>query len=274
MEKHLMKHFALPLLITVTLSAPAFAKDPAPAAPPRPPSPGAKHSPRAPLWSYDGDTGPTKWSEVDPKFKGCQTGKRQSPIDIETQFAERGGVKPVMFNYAPGSVVLVNGNNTIQVNFTNSGSARFDGLEHKLVQMVFHAPSEEKIDGIATPMGAQLIHRAGDTRTAILAIRFKLGKENKTLKPIFERLPTNDAFNETVDNFNPADLLPPNPAYFSYTGSLTIPPCTEGISWYVMRQTVDISYKQLAAFQKLYKSNSRPTQPLNGRRVMEYIEQQ
>ena len=269
-----MKHHALPLLIALGLALPAQANPPAPAAPVRPPSPGAKHQLRGPLWSYDGDTGPTKWNEVDPKFKGCQTGKRQSPIDIETQFAERGGVKAVMFNYAPGSVVLVNGNNTIQVNFTNNGSARFDGLEHKLVQMVFHAPSEEKIDGLATPMGAQLIHRAGDTRTAILAIRFKLGKENKALKSIFEKLPTNDAFNETVDNFNPADILPPNPAYFTYTGSLTTPPCTEGVSWYVMRQTVDISYKQLAAFKARYKANARPVQPLNDRRVMEYIEQQ
>ena len=95
-----MKHLALPLFVAVSLAAPALAKDPAPAAPARPPSPGAKHSPRAPLWSYDGETGPTKWSELDPKFRLCQSGKRQSPIDIETQTVERGGLKPIMFNYA------------------------------------------------------------------------------------------------------------------------------------------------------------------------------
>jgi carbonic anhydrase len=269
-----MKHLALPLLIAVSLAAPALAKDPAPAEAPRPPSPGAKHSPRAPLWSYDGETGPTKWSDIDPKFRLCQSGKRQSPIDIETQTVERGGLKPIMFNYAAGPLTLVNGNNTIQVNFTTSGGARLDGLEYKLVQMVFHAPSEEKIDGLATPISAQLIHRAGDTRTAVVAIRFKLGKENKALKPIFERLPKTDAFNETVESFNPADILPVNPAYFTYMGSLTTPPCTEDVKWFVMRQTVDISFRQLSAFKERYKSNSRPSQPVNGRRIQEYVEEQ
>jgi carbonic anhydrase len=179
-----------------------------------------------------------------------------------------------MFNYAAGPLTLVNGNNTIQVNFTTSGGARLDGLEYKLVQMVFHAPSEEKIDGLATPISAQLIHRAGDTRTAVVAIRFKLGKENKALKPIFERLPKTDAFNETVESFNPADILPANPAYFTYMGSLTTPPCTEDVKWFVMRQTVDISFRQLSAFKERYKSNSRPSQPVNGRRIQEYVEEQ
>jgi carbonic anhydrase len=221
----------------------------------------------APHWAYEGEAGPLNWSRVDPAFKSCGTGKRQSPINIETRDAEKGGLKPIPFNWLPGPAEIVNNGHTIQVNLPNSGSARFDGMEYKLVQFHFHTPSEEKIDSMAQHMVAHFVHRAGDSKLAVLGILFKLGKENATLKPVFDNLPKKKGLTFELKEFNPADLIPADPTYFAYAGSLTTPPCTEDVKWHVMRTPIEISYAQLAAFKKLYKMNARPVQPLNGRRV-------
>lgn len=264
-----MKRLMLSLLIAAALVPAAQAEDPkkegAPAA--RPPSPGAHHEPREVLWAYEGERGPGKWSEVDPKFRTCNTGKRQSPINIETRDVEKAGLKPIQFSYQSGPAEILNTGHTIQVNLPESGSARFDNLEHKLVQFHFHTPSEERIDGMAQHMVAHLVHRAGDTRFAVVAVLFKLGKENKALKPVFDNLPQRQGLRTQITGLNPADFLPADPTYFSYTGSLTTPPCTEEVKWHVMKTPVEISYRQLATFKALYKMNSRPVQPLNGRRV-------
>ncbi len=270
-----MKRLTLSLLIAAAAAVPAIAADsghgPAPAVE-RPPSPGATHAPKVHLWEYEGENGPTKWADVDPKFRSCGIGKRQSPIDIDTRQAEKGGLKPILFSYEPGAAEIVNNGHTIQVNLPNGGSARFDGLEYKLAQFHFHTPSEEKIDGMAQHMVAHFVHRAGDTRLAVVAVLFKLGKENKALKPVFDNLPKSAGQNVKIENFNPAAILPVDPTYFAYIGSLTTPPCTEEVKWHVMKQPVEISYKQLAAFKALYKMNARPVQPLNGRRVQVYAE--
>ena len=238
----------------------------------RPPSPGADNHTKVGHWDYEGEFGPTKWNEVDPAFKTCAVGKRQSPINIETRDAEKGGLKPIQFNYAAGPAEIVNNGHTIQINLENAGSARFDGLEYRLVQFHFHTPSEEKIDSMAQHMVAHLVHRVGDTKLAVVAVLFKLGKENKALKPIFDSLPQREGQKAKLNEFNPADILPGDPTYFAYTGSLTTPPCSEDVKWHVMQTPMVISYSQLAAFKKLYKMNARPVQPLNGRRVQVYVQ--
>lgn len=236
----------------------------------RPPSPGATHQPHAIQWGYEGANGPANWAEIERKYRACSAGKRQSPINIETRDIEKSTLRPLQFNYKAGPAELVNTGHTVQVNLSDSGSARFDNLEHRLVQFHFHTPSEEKIDGMAQHMVAHLVHRAGDTRFAVVAVMFKLGKEHPGLKPVFDNLPPRRGMRAEIPTLNPADFLPSDPAYFSYTGSLTTPPCTEGVAWYVMKQPVEVSYRQFAAFQSLYKMNARPVQPLNGRRVQSY----
>lgn len=239
----------LSLFFTLVFAAPALAAGP------------------APHWEYEGEAGPSKWANVDSAFKTCGMGKRQSPINIEIRDAEKGGLKPIAFTWLPGPAEIVNNGHTIQVNLPNSGSARFDGMEYKLVQFHFHTPSEEKIDSMAQHMVAHFVHRAGDSKLAVVGVLFKLGKENATLKPVFDNLPKKKGLTFELKEFNPADLIPADPTYFAYTGSLTTPPCTEDVKWQVMRTPIEISYAQLAAFKKLYKMNARPVQPLNGRRV-------
>ena len=244
-----MKHKFVSLFVLALFAAPALAAAP------------------EPHWEYEGEVGPANWAGVDPTFKTCGVGKRQSPINIETRDVEKGGLKPIMFTYFPGPAEILNNGHTIQVNLPNSGTARFDGLEYKLVQFHFHTPSEEKIDSMAQHMVAHFVHRAGDSKLAVVGVLFKLGKENATLKPVFDNMPKKAGLKFEIKELDPAALLPADPTYFSYTGSLTTPPCTEDVKWHVMRQPIEISYAQLAAFKKLYKMNARPVQPLNGRRV-------
>lgn len=220
-----------------------------------------------PEWEYEGEKGARNWSKLDPSFKTCGVGKRQSPINLEEREAERGGLKPIPFNYKAGPGEILNNGHTIQVNLNNSGSARFDGLEYRLVQFHFHTPSEEKINGMASHMVAHLVHRAGDTKLGVVAVLIKLGKENAALKPVFDNLPSSEGKTAPLASFNPADILPSDPTYFAYTGSLTTPPCSEDVKWQVMKTPIEISYRQLAAFKKLYKMNARNTQATNGRRI-------
>ena len=221
----------------------------------------------SPHWEYDGEHGPAHWGGMDPGFKACGIGKRQSPINIETRDAEKGGIKPILFSYLPGPAEIVNNGHTIQVNLPASGTARFDGMEYKLVQFHFHTPSEEKIDSMASHMVAHMVHKVGDNKLAVVGVLFKLGKENAALKPVFDNLPQLEGQTRPLNVFNPADILPVSPTYFGFTGSLTTPPCSEEVKWHVMKEQIEISYAQLAAFKKLYKMNARPVQPLNGRRV-------
>ncbi len=249
----------------------AHAADSGKAAPERPPSPGAQHQPRLSLWSYEGESAPAKWAELDPKYRACASGKRQSPINIDTRSVEKGGLKPILFSYEAGASEVINNGHTIEVDLPKAGSARFDGLEYKLTQLHFHTPSEERIDSMAQHMVAHLVHRAGDTRIAVVAVLFRLGKENATLKQVFENLPALAGQKLPLKDFNPAGLLPADPTYYAYTGSLTTPPCSEEVKWHVMKTPLEISYRQLATFKEKYKNNVRPLQPLNGRRVQLYL---
>ncbi len=259
-----------PVFLACAFACAAHATDSGKGVVERPPSPGAQHQPRLPLWSYESETGPAKWGEIDPKFRVCASGKRQSPINIETRSAEKGGLKPILFSYESGAAEVINTGHTIEVDLPNAGSARFDGLEYKLIQLHFHTPSEERIDSMAQHMVVHLVHRAGDTRIAVVAVLFRLGKENATLKPVFENMPALVSQKTPLKEFNPSGLLPADPSYYAFTGSLTTPPCTEEVKWHVMKTPIEISYRQLAAFKAKYKNNVRPLQPLNGRRVQVY----
>lgn len=218
-------------------------------------------------WGYEGPKNSRHWGQLDPTFKLCGTGKRQSPINLDVAEVEKGGLKPIPFTYKAGAGEVLNNGHTIQINLPNSGSARFDGLEYRLVNVHFHTPSEEKINSMMSHMSAHFLHRAGDLKLAVVAVMFKLGKENAALKATFDNLPVNEGKKFALSSFNPADILPADPTYFFYVGSLTEPPCTEDVKWYVMKTPLEISFAQLEAFKKIYRMNARHTQAINGRRI-------
>jgi carbonic anhydrase len=154
------------------------------------------------------------------------------------------------------------------VSLADGGVLNLDGVSDKLVQFHFHTPSEEKIDGKAYPMVAHLVHQNVEGKLAVVAVLLTQGKENTALDPLFENLPPSEGAKTTLGaNFNAVDLLPAERGYFKYVGSLTTPPCSEGVRWQVLKRPVEVSKAQIAAFRKLYQMNARPVQPLNGRKV-------
>lgn len=223
-----------------------------------------------PHWGYQGHGKPEKWAELDPNFQTCKLGKYQSPIDIETKKVEVSAqAKPIGFAYTAGPAELVNNGHTIQVNLPEAGSADIAGGEYKLLQFHFHTPSEEKIDGKNYPLVAHLVHKNAQGGLAVVAVLFKVGKENEALKPVFTGLPAKEGeARKLAGTFDASQLLPTDRAYYAFMGSLTTPPCSEEVKWQVLKTPVELSAAQLASFKKLYTMNARPVQPLNGRKVV------
>lgn len=221
-----------------------------------------------PHWDYQGHGGTTHWADLDEGFKTCKLGKLQSPIDIKPKSVEKAADgKPIGFAYTASTAEVVNNGHTVQVNLPAAGTASIDGVEYKLLQFHFHTPSEERFDGKPYPLVAHMVHKNDKGELAVVAVLFNVGKENAALTPVFAKLPDKEGGSQTLESFNPADLLPADASYYAFMGSLTTPPCSEDVRWQVLKTPVTLSAAQLASFRKLYQMNARPVQPLNGRKV-------
>ncbi|CAN7536732.1 carbonic anhydrase family protein [Pseudoduganella sp. LjRoot289] len=219
-----------------------------------------------PHWSYQGKTDPANWAELDQANSACKLSKEQSPINIEERHARKAPLAALDFNYVGGTAEVINNGHTVQVNLPSGNALKAGDEVANLLQFHFHTPSEEKINGVNYPMVAHFVHKSADGKLSVVAVLFKQGRENKTLAPVFNALPAEGKPNQ-LTSFNPADVLPVDRAYFKFMGSLTTPPCSDGVRWQVLKSPVELSKKQIAAFRKLYKMNARPVQPLNGRLV-------
>jgi carbonic anhydrase len=233
---------------------------------------GCSHAPATtgkPHWSYEGHGGAAHWAELDPAFKTCATGREQSPVNIETRLvAPAGDAKPLRLGYAASAGTVVNNGHTIQVDLANGGALTLDDGAYRLLQFHFHTPSEEQIDGQSYPLVAHLVHRSEQGQLAVVGVLFKVGQENAALKPVFAQLPAQADTKRPLDApIDPAALLPADRAHYTLAGSLTTPPCSEGVRWHVLKTPVELSAAQLSAFKTLYAMNARPVQPLNGRTV-------
>ncbi|MFZ4478659.1 MAG: carbonic anhydrase [Rhodoferax sp.] len=230
---------------------------------------GSRHDAGKPAhWSYTGSTGALKWGDMQADFATCKLGRKQSPIDIKG--ASKGGLPAIGFNYGQSNAEVVNNGHTIQVNLTSGGDVKVASGGYKLLQFHFHTPSEEQVNGKAYPLVAHLVHRSDSGKLAVVAILFKEGQKNAALDKVFTAMPANeDAKAELAGGMNATSLLPAKRAYWAFEGSLTTPPCSEDVQWHVLKEAVEISAAQLAAFKKLYPMNARPVQPLNGRTLQE-----
>lgn len=224
----------------------------------------------APHWAYEGAHGPAHWSEIEADFKECSLGHTQSPIDIRN--AHPDPASPALkFSYSSQPLRIINNGHTIQIN-ESAGTLSVGDHVYKLVQFHFHSPSEEHIKGRAYDMVAHLVHKDEAGKLAVVAVLFKQGHENKLLNTVFANMPIAAGPEHVVDgtNLNVADLLPTQQGYYHYMGSLTTPPCSEEVSWYVLKQPVELSAAQLKTFHRLYEHNNRPIQPSNGRPIIEH----
>ncbi|WP_019450946.1 carbonic anhydrase family protein [Cupriavidus sp. BIS7] len=219
-------------------------------------------------WTYEGHAGAKHWGDLEKEYATCKLGRLQSPIDIETSKIKAADSEPIKLAYNGASAQVSNTGHSIQVDPEDGGSITVDGVEYKLVQFHFHTPSEEKINGKPHAMVAHLVHRSADGKLAVIAVLFDLGKENRTLQPVFANLPAKAGDKRPLDGkINAGEIIPENHASYMFEGSLTTPPCSEEVHWIVMKTPMTISSRQLDAFKKLYPMNARPTQALNGRTV-------
>lgn len=219
-------------------------------------------------WSYhEEESAPDKWQDLCGAFSACG-GTAQSPIDIVPANAQRDAhLKPIQVHYGKTKVNIVNNGHTIQFNVDEGNTANFNGKEYKLQQFHFHALSEHTVNGQHFPIEAHFVHKLGDNDLAVLGIFFKEGKSNPLFEKYLDNFPAEKGNFTAGDELDLMSILPGDLSYYTYNGSLTTPPCSEIVTWYVLKTPVEASREQIERFSKILHDNYRPTQPLNGRRV-------
>ena len=218
-------------------------------------------------WAYEGKEGPEQWGGLSKDFQVCKSGKMQSPIDLTETKAEGATIHPISFDYRLTELNVVHNGHTIQVNYAPGSGITVKGKRYELLQLHFHTPSEHAIDGKRAPMEAHFVHKAADGSLAVVGVMMEEGASNLALGEIWNSMPTKAGETETNKKvlINARDLLPHDTSYYRYMGSLTTPPCTEGVNWHVLKEPIQVDAQQIDQFADAVGDNSRPLQALNTR---------
>ncbi len=217
-------------------------------------------------WSYSGDLGPSHWAELSMDYAACGEGVEQSPVDFA-------GAMPSLLpalevDYHPTPLVLTNNGHTIEVEYLEGSSLSLAGESWEVTQFHFHSSSEHTIQGNAAPMELHIVHRDPTGARAVLGTFIEIGEHNEILAPVFDHLPSAGTTNEIEGvEINIGDALPPHLSAWRYDGSLTTPPCDEGVRWFVLGTPIIMSASQVGAFTDFFHNNARPTQLLNDRSI-------
>ncbi|WP_337077247.1 carbonic anhydrase family protein [Aeromonas dhakensis] len=221
-----------------------------------------------PHWEYSGEAGPAKWASLTPEFGQC-AGRNQSPVNlsglVKTELA------PLQFHYLAGGHSVTNNGHTVQVDYAPGSSLELDGMHFELKQFHFHAPSENLIEGHSYPLEGHLVHANDQGELAVVAVMFEPGKANGALSQVWQSLPAKAGeHHQLKEPVSAEPLLPAKRDYYRFSGSLTTPPCSEGVRWLVMKQPMQVSQAQIDAFKAvMHHPNNRPVQPLHGRLVLQ-----
>lgn len=223
----------------------------------------------APHWSYEGAEGPQNWGKLSPDFKTCQLGVEQTPIDlgggIKAQFD-----KPFALNYKAVGGVIVNNGHTIQVNVDKGCTCTIEGTAYDLLQFHFHHPSEHLVSGKPLQMEMHLVHKAHSGALAVIGVFLQEGAASAPLAPVFDGMPHKAKAEKPLPApLDPSAVFPGPRGYYRYMGSLTTPPCSEGLTWTVFKTPAEASREQIAKFAKLFPHNARPVQKRNHRFLLE-----
>jgi carbonic anhydrase len=220
-------------------------------------------------WDYTGKRGPLEWGRLDPAYKACSSGHEQSPIDIRGAHLNK-ALPPLELHYIAGPVTLENDGRTILGHVDTGSYLVVGGVRYDLDHLEFHHPSEEAIKGRLTDLEVYLVHKSGDGKWAIVALRFNLdrGNPNAILADLWPHLPAKAGASQKVAaEINPSGFFPADRSYWTYIGSLTTPPCTEGVRWFIVEDELTISREQLRQYAALFRMNSRGLQDAHGRRI-------
>jgi len=221
-----------------------------------------------PHWEYTGEAGAGNWAKLSPDFAAC-AGKNQSPINL-TGFIEA-QLKPIAFSYKAGSTEILNNGHTVQVNAAAGSSIQVDGVQFELKQFHFHAPSENLIKGKSYPLEAHLVHADTNGNLAVVAVMFNEGKASQALEKAWAQMPKKAGEKVSLAaKLSALEILPKKRDYYRFNGSLTTPPCSEGVRWLVMKHPLTASKAQIEEFAHvMHHPNNRPVQAANARPVLQ-----
>jgi carbonic anhydrase len=220
-------------------------------------------------WGYSGHEGPENWGSLAPEYALCAKGKNQSPVNLTGMVEAE--LPPISFSYAPSPLDEIDNGHTIKDSFSQGSSITVDGHTYNLLQVHWHTPSENQIKGKSFPMEAHLVHADKDGNLAVISVMYTRGTENHGIAAIWDKMPTKTGATVKDDTvmINPMDILPANRDYYRFNGSLTTPPCTQGVLWMVMKESVQASEAQIAKFHDTFHHDTnRPVQPINARLVL------
>jgi carbonic anhydrase len=219
-------------------------------------------------WSYTGADGPAHWGSLDPTYRACATGRRQSPINLA--HATRGTLPPLRFSYVKSTFELHNNGHTVEADAGPGNTMSVSGVAYRLVQFHYHAPSEHRIDGHSFKLELHLVNESTSGQLLVLGVLIQPGRASPGFDRLIAALPAHKGQHSSLTGFNPLSLLPDSGhgSRYAYSGSLTTPPCKEPVRWNVFATPVALSPAQIGRFTAIYDHNSRPLQPRNGRAVV------
>jgi carbonic anhydrase len=221
-----------------------------------------------PKFTYEpGPHGPDAWGGV------CKSGRMQSPIDItRSEKIDSPPLPPLQFRYEAADLDMVNECNkyVIKARFPANQWLKYNRKPYRLSEVTFHEPAETAVKGKRAPMSVQLIHLSPEATLLIIEVPVAVGKENPTIKTLWEHIPAGGK-EQTAANvkINAMDLLPADHGYYRFPGSMTTPLCNEGVTWFLMKNPIEMSQTQIDQYKKYYHDTARPLQPLNDRPIFE-----
>ncbi|MFK2821982.1 carbonic anhydrase [Arcobacter sp. YIC-80] len=217
-------------------------------------------------WSYTEEGGSEKWAELDERYTMCEKGVNQSPINITNTIDA--SLVPLKFEGNAKGTIFENTGHGVKVNISGGNKLIIDDEEYSLKQMHFHTPSENTIDGKSFPMEAHLVHAKG-SKLAVVAVMLEVGSDNIVLNKLLRNLPEKEGEkNQLKSSVEGYEILPETKDYYRFDGSLTTPPCTEGVKWFVLKTPVQLSKSQLNDFETVMGKNNRPIQEINARTIL------
>ncbi len=219
-------------------------------------------------WGYTEENGPDIWGQLNPEYALCTLGKHQSPIDLGTPTATQ--LPVITFNYHPTILNIRNTGYTLQVEYDEGSWIEVEGTKYELKQFHFHAPGEHTVAAQPFPMEMHYVHRSADDTLAVIGVLIERGSDNPMFASICAHLPSAAGGFYAIGNVtvNADELLPVQRETYRYEGSLTTPPCSEGVKWFVLTEPLELSDTQIARFEAILRGNNRPVQPLNGRELL------
>ena len=218
-------------------------------------------------WGYLGIEGPEHWGLLTKKYATCETGSKQSPIDIPTKGLNH-RQETLDFHYNTSELHEMNNGHTVQVSHKSGCHVELNKRSYNLRQFHFHEPSEHHIDGKAFPMEMHLVHQDETGHILVIAVMMETGPEHPVFKNLWNWLPDQIGKETSVPmRVSLREALPANTEHYSYSGSLTTPPCSEGVQWLVLTTPIKVSEQSLKKFSAIIGDNARPVQPLENRRI-------